>query len=304
MEQYKDFFFSPAGMTVSAAGEQSSLTRHEFEWDDGFKRKYETMLKAQLANIPNLTDEDQLLMNSFFDTVNKQSRLSREYRPLLNSAVAMDEVNYLELCGFGKSSRKFNIICDFSQTLDLILAFILNADYIELRERLNVLCDKVGITYRVLSRAMTTGEHMLVNKVPLDLFYEVSPRLKEHLQSALSNRRQLANTPFFSGLKLNRMNDRQFVQVVLQTHILYVLQYMLNSVLSSFATTKETRRLNSVASSKGMYNLVFQSEFSDIEFEPLIDLGSVGTIRVKPAVVHRGMYVKLLVQEERRIVIV
>ena len=301
MEQYKNFFLSRRVTNPDASKELSDAIHKDFDIDEAFMKRFEnTVLNAN--NRTNCkSDDDYLIANSFVETLKRQMGSIRQYKLWFNDVIMCDELNYLELCGCFKTSKKFYIIFDFSQCLDYVIAFLAHEDYTIVRQSIDRVCEKYKISYRVLSRALCTGETDLLTRIPVELFYEISPKLTEFLKNTLVNRRYLSGIPLYEGIKISRLTDAQLIQVTIQLHIFCALQYILNLVLDSVVTYKKQIGIPISLSSKGYSNLVFQADTMEFTYTPEIDLPSVGKLRVYPMVLNRGIYFDRMIKNIQKV---
>lgn len=288
-------------MSPEAVTELTSAMHKDFEIDEAFMNRFESTVLNNKVRTNCKSDDDNLIADSFIQTFKKQIGSIRQYKLWFNDVITCDELNYLELCGCSKSSKKFYIVFDLSQCLDYVIAFLMHEDYNKVRENIDYVCEKYRISYRVLSRALTTGETALLSKVPVELFYEISPKLTEFLKNTLVNRRYLSGIPLYEGIKISRLTDVQLIQVTLQLHIFCALQYMLNLVLESVESHKKAIEIPISLSSKGYSNLVFQADTMEFSYLPEIVLPSVGKLKVYPLILQRGLYFDRMIRNIQKV---
>lgn len=248
-------------------------------------------LKDSSINIMNAKMEDklkelgndretELVMKSFISTYKKQLDIKREYGSIFHSII-YDEANYLESCSVTTYAKNFNYMFDFGDCIDLVFSNMTGIDPKRMHRSIESVCYAHDISYLHFSRAWTTGEADLMKDIPVEMLYEIHPRLQNLCRSIIRTRKMYTQFPYFTDVNIADLDDLVVLQLVIQFQILADIQYFQSTIIEDYDKDKDNK-LNSLLVSKGLSNLLIESQSSTKNFNFVLDLRYAGRVKIYP----------------------
>lgn len=279
---------------------QETLTYYKRKFAESIKRRevFEKKIGSFIWKTKR-TSEERKLLCSFLNTYKKQLGYARNYG-VIYSVVTYDEKAYLELAGITTYKKNFSAIIDLSGCIDVILAFIAGDNVIDVRLGIEEVCKKYGMSYNMFSRAWTTLEPDLIGAMKIEMFYEITDKVKLACKKILNSRATIASQPHMAGIDVFPMGSAQFLQVALQAQIQIDMQYILSSCIEQYAKYKVKKYEDILLVSKGLTTLVFESNVRADSLQFDVWLGTIGRIIIKPIICTSIEYLESIISEPPR----
>lgn len=199
--------------------------------------------------------------------------------------VFVDTCNILECLGAFKASCKHQNVYELSEWFAHMLAFLCGETDPQFPDKLKHSVQSAGYDWYLLSRGFCNGITTYISQVPLSVFNEVSPKLKEYFTLIAMHTRVSHHD--------STIEDR--VVTTLVSTLLVLQQYILNEIIR---VNLETHGNNGVflLSSKGASNIVFQAQAYK-HMEPFsVEFEGIGEILVAPSTYVKRQYINFSVK--------
>lgn len=299
---YRDYY---SNLAYSAGrvdtGEQPVYYKRPFSESTRAADLFEVNFKKVLLD-PALGPQERKILKSFYKTYMTQFDNERQYGTLYG-AVSYDELAYLELAGVSTYSRDHCYLVDLSECADVLLAFMSGDNALTVRDGMERVCAKYGVSYKLFSRALTTCEVELQGEIRIEMLYEVSAKVKNMCRKLYNSRKNLASSSRFAGVDIMAMSDVAYLQMVITSQMLIDMQYILNEVMAQYRQQRGEHG-DAMLISKGLTHLLIESDNPNKKFRYDIDLGTVGTLEIIPYHYLRSEVHKVLLRGADRVVAV